>query len=263
MPQFVRLLQKVDPRDRQTLVDLQKHLDNMGKQPHTSVFPMYKVEGPTEDTSGTFFLHVGKGLSRQIATISRSQLFGEGEEPEEDVTRTLGIFELHVRRTAGIKAMGEAFARRVLPRYVIYLGEMHEEQRLSDSPHVDPLSMHYHVVMDVTRPDKPLWVIWKYDEKQKGLKQKGRDRVSFVQPETEKPGIPLYQGCPPANVDLLKLLGGVRDWNALAMFEDGSGPGELMHEVQFYCQPCFTTPMPDEMDRCLKWSWHAAPEGGN
>ncbi|RYP34771.1 hypothetical protein DL767_004108 [Monosporascus sp. MG133] len=55
------------------------------------------------------------------------------------------------------------------PRYVLDLGEVFVWKRCAETGQKQQRSSGFHLVMDVTRPTKPLWLVYRYHERHPGL----------------------------------------------------------------------------------------------
>ncbi|KAJ4303982.1 hypothetical protein N0V88_001585 [Collariella sp. IMI 366227] len=196
-------------------------------------------------TNIEFFLKVGGTMSTKM-TSHPEDLPEQPKEDEEEV-EDLNIHELHLDDLSEWRAFKNrlGFVSYFPPRYLVSLGEVYAANRgLNKAP--DVYSTNFFVMMDVTSPEKALWLIYRYER----LFER-KDGIPWETVEFSK----LYKSTH-HKFDIVRLLGDVRDWRNPA--EDMVAMDWFKNSLPrktFMVRPVFFLPVLKQLRKALEEGW--------
>lgn len=138
-----------------------------------------------------------------------------------------------------------------IPKYVIYLGDLFVQGKSSDDGHpsYETSENNMCLVMDVTKPTMPLWLVYKYEyQTDKELREFGfhPDRKSFPSIETQ--------------FDFVSIADDIGDWresdqNFPYQHLDHQQVEHTMRHTACRVKPVFTKPKLDDVLRAIEYGW--------
>jgi len=206
-----------------------------------------------------YFLKIGGSLSMHLAADPEDQ--PEQPESDETVVDAMSVLELQLDDTEISPVAGQRAAHNDWtidpPKYVVPLGEVY----LVNRSHKKAQSVHatnYFVVMDITTPQKGLWMVHRYNrdfERRDGNIQ--WDTIQLI-------GTTSFFKGTTGGFDMVRLLASVMDWRSpeeemVAMAHVAEA---MSREGSARRYPSFYLPTLVELKEAVKEGWEAKPEVG-
>lgn len=200
-----------------------------------------------------YYLKIGgRNMTNALRACRRDNLKIEGKEQSEEdlaVVDSLGVMECVLTdpkaswdSDAGAHDGVLAGGGTDIPQYFVWLGEVH-----TSMPHSSGKSSatKYHVVMDVTKPMKGLWLVFMYEE----VDPSGKIKRTL---QLHNSGSVFYVG---VKFDAAMIIEDIRQW-------DTKGKqlvqGDYVAQIQSTCvkqRPMFTKPILTEMRANIAFLW--------
>ncbi|KAK4153571.1 hypothetical protein C8A00DRAFT_33661 [Chaetomidium leptoderma] len=255
--EFLSFLKRMDCTSDKDMLRLKKYVK--GRQ--SCEFPLC-TDSPTRRAKFCYFLKVGGRLSTTLR-YNPSNRPAQPRASEEEV-ENLDIFEtcLERRRSAAAAAANSAHSNNdkknnhLPPRYLVPLGEVYRACRSAAALGLEEVaSTNFFVFMDVTRPSKSLWLIYRYERPPLAGEEGGLWRsIAFANPQRE----PVFQSDGKA-FDTACLLDDVREWRGPAdemVVDSGRFAAALPRGVRsLILRPVLNTPILYRLREDMKQGW--------
>ncbi|RYP30179.1 hypothetical protein DL766_005007 [Monosporascus sp. MC13-8B] len=137
------------------------------------------------------------------------------------------------------------------PRYVLDLGEVYVWKRCAETGQKQQRSSGFHLVMDVTRPAKPLWLVYRYHERCPGREHHLDLNIAYKRDPVWHP----FTAAAGIEFDPALIFTSVVHWKGDVKYDGFAAVVDLVKRTGIVRKPTFVEPVSEEVKQKIAKGW--------